>query len=173
MNNSTKEANPGVRMQVAFVGASVFKTYTEEKVFPKDGAFIEKVMLPPSSVHGLACLLNERLKALEAYRSATRGIDKRLSAITSIYAEWSVGHLTKLMPGDTVVTEGNLRLRPTEDLGLATSLDTSWQTTMPAPAREHLATLVPDRRAMNEVTPLLREQFVTTPVATLLVVMDW
>jgi hypothetical protein len=167
------ETNHGVRMQVAYLDKASFKIFKEERLLPMNGAFIEVRVLPSSSVHGLMCLLNERLVALEAYRAASRRVPKRQHAITSIYAEWYAGHLTELLPGDAVVAGGNLRLRPTEDLALVDATDTSWFAMLPATTRENLAMRVTDRSALNEVSALMRSQFVAEPLRTLVAVMDW
>jgi hypothetical protein len=55
-------------------------------------------------------------------------------------------------------------------VALVDATDTSWFAMLPATTREKLET---DRSALNEVSALMRSQFVEEPLRTLVVVMDW
>lgn len=165
-------------LQVVFLSDAALEQYQLTGCLPPDGAFIEDIRLPHcSSLDSLRSFLGGRLDKLEDYRAKMRHTPHRKGAPGNIYVQWTDGPVSQLMPADAIVVDSQVRLRPTEDTRLATSLDKSALANLPATAIEALTEQVEDAMTLTQLRTLsgtVAAQHVSRPARRVLVeVVGW
>jgi hypothetical protein len=102
-------------MQVVFLSTTALERYRHSGCLPADGAFIKEAHLPSSrTLRDLFSSLTKDLVTLEEYRAKVRRISLRNGTLRNIYVQWAEGAVSQLMAGDSVVANGQVRLKPME-----------------------------------------------------------
>ena len=163
-----------IRLQLVYLDRHNLEIYIREHVLPRDGAFIESADIPAHvDMAGLILFLNKRLCEREAYRARIRKVTERRAVINAVHVEWGEGHISRLVGGDTIVQDNELRMQPTESLHLPRQLDDSWLATLPSTAVENIIRHADEVSVLQVASPTVAAQYISTPIRKMLVDVAW
>ena len=165
-------------MQVVYLSSAALERYRNSGCLPADGAFIKEAHLPSSGTLGdLFSSLTKDLVKLEDYRAKVRRISPRNGTVRNIYVQWAEGAVSQLMTGDSVVANGQVRLKPMENTCLPRMVDETPLGNLPPTVIEALggATAAMDSETMASLqmaSTTVAAQYASRPVHRVFLEVD-